>query len=127
MPETVLIIDDDVQVRRLCRITLEESGYLVSEASNGKEALAAIGGTPFDLLVLDLSMPDMDGIEFLMAVRAELRKYKIIVMSGFMGGTMLPAAKHLGGAATLSKPFSPESLLSLVDEVLSKQDTPPGL
>jgi len=119
MPYSVLIIDDDVQLRRLCRITLEESGYLVSEVSNGKDALAAIRGTPFDLLVLDVSMPDMDGIEFLMAIRAELPKYKIIMMSGFMGGTMLRAAEQLGAAATLAKPFSPESLLSAVDQVLA--------
>jgi len=126
MPHTVLIIDDDVQLRRLCRITLEESGYLVSEASNGKEALAAVRGTPFDLLVLDLSMTDMDGIEFLMAERAELPKLRIVAISGFLGGTMLRAAQQLGCVATLAKPFSPESLLALVDEVLAENGPPPA-
>jgi two-component system NtrC family sensor kinase len=120
MRYSVLIVDDDPQIRKLCRLTLQEKGYGVQEATNGKKALAAIEEGNCDLIVLDLSMPDMDGIEFLMAVRAELPKLKIIVMSGFMGGTMLPTAKLLGGAATLPKPFSPESLLSLVDEALAE-------
>jgi len=119
MNTNILVVDDDPQVRRLCRLTLEDPGFLVAEASNGKEALAAIKKMPFGLVVLDLCMPDMDGIEFLMTLRAELPKHKIIVMSGFMQGAMLRAAQHLGGAAALAKPFSPDSLLSLVDEVLA--------
>ena len=65
MQHIILIVDDDAQVRTLCRLALEESGYLVSEATNGKSALAAIEETDFDLIVLDLAMPDMDGFEFL--------------------------------------------------------------
>lgn len=124
MSHTILIVDDDAQIRRLCRLTLEEPGYVVSEASNGREALAAIKETPFDVIVLDLSMPDVDGFEFLKAVRADLPKLKIIAMSGFIGGTMLPAARLLGGTATLAKPFSPDALLAVVDEVLA--DRGPG-
>ena len=99
-------------------MALEEPGYDVSEASNGKEAMASIKDVAFDLIVLDLSMPDMDGFEFLSAVRAKSPKLHILVISGFLGGTMLKAAKLFGAAATLAKPFSPESLLSVVYEVL---------
>ena len=127
MPHAILIVDDDPQVRRLCRKTLEEFGYTVSEARNGKEALAAIDKTSYDLIVLDLSMPDMDGIEFLMAVRSELPKLKIVAISGFLGGTMLRPAQQLGCTATLTKPFSPEALLSVVDQVLAEHDTRPSL
>src|ERR1022692_1172954 len=118
LPNTILIVDDDVQIRGLCRMALEEPGYDVSEASNGREALAALHEQSFGLIVLDLSMPDMDGFEFLSAVRAKSPKLHILVISGFLGGTMLKAAKLFGAAATLAKPFSPESLLSVVYEVL---------
>ena len=120
MPCTILVVDDDAQIRGLCRTTLEESGYLVREAGNGQRALGAIQETTFDLIVLDLSMPDMDGFEFLKVVRAIVPKLKIVVISGFLGGTMLTAAKLFGAAATLAKPFSSDSLLSAVDEVLGK-------
>jgi DNA-binding NtrC family response regulator len=118
MRHTILVVDDDLQIRRLCRLALEESGYLVSEATNGKNALAAIQETEFDLIVLDLSMPDTDGFEFLKSVRVKAPKLKILVISGFLGGTMLTAAKLFGASATLAKPFSPDSLLLVVDGVL---------
>jgi DNA-binding response OmpR family regulator len=121
MHHTILVVDDDTQVRTLCRLTLEESGYLVSEATNGKNALAAIEETDFALIVLDLAMPDMDGFEFLKGVRAKSPKPKILVISGFLGGTMLAAAKLFGAAATLAKAFSPDSLLLVVSEVLAKK------
>ena len=117
------MVDDDPQVRTLCRVALEESGYSVREANNGKEALAAIEGTAFDLVALDLSMPDMDGFEFLKVVRVRLPKPKVIVMSGFLGGTMLPTAKLFGAFSPLAKPFSPDSLLSAVREALAEQGT----
>ncbi|HMD69758.1 MAG TPA: response regulator [Bryobacteraceae bacterium] len=120
MHRKILVVDDDPQVRTLCRTTLEESGYFVKEAGNGKEALRALEETAFDLVALDLSMPDMDGFEFLKVVRVRLPKPKVVVMSGFMGGTMLPTAKLFGALATLAKPFSPDSLLSAVSEALAE-------
>jgi len=113
-------VDDDPQIRKLCRIALEASGHSVSEAGDGKQALQALEDAPADLILLDLCMPDMDGLEFLRAVGAGMPELKIITMSGFLGGAMLPAAKHLGGNATLAKPFSTDALLSLVDQVMSE-------
>jgi CheY-like chemotaxis protein len=128
MNHTILVVDDNPQVRTLCRTTLEleNPGYIVVEASSGREALAAIKETPFDLIILDLSMPDTDGFEFLKAVRVELPKLKIICISGFMGGRMLHSAKLLGATATLDKPFKPDQLLSLVYEVLSEKGPAPS-
>ena len=117
---SILIVDDDPQILKLCRTILEEIGYFVTEASGGKEALAAIEATFFDLIVFDLTMPEMDGFEFLNAVRGELPKLKVIIMSGFIPATMLPAAKLYGATATLAKPFSSDSLLSVVCQVLGE-------
>ena len=121
MRQSILLVDDDPQIRALCRATLEETGYVVSEASDGREALAAIKETAFDLIALDLCMPDKDGFEFLQTVRIEAPNLKIIVISGFMVGSMLPAARLHGAVATLAKPFSPDSLLLVVDEVLGSR------
>jgi CheY-like chemotaxis protein len=117
---SILIVDDLAEITRLGRRILEEIGYFVTEASSGKEALAALETTFFDLIVLDLSMPEMDGFEFLNAVRGELPELKIIIMSGFMPATMLHAAKLSGATATLAKPFSADSLLSVVCQVLAE-------
>jgi CheY-like chemotaxis protein len=118
MKYTILVVDDDPQIRKLCRVALEESGCSVSEAGNGKEALHAIQGATVDLILLDISMPDVDGFEFMKAVRARRPELKIVVMSGFIGGRMLPAAKLMGGSATIAKPFSTPSLISIVSQTL---------
>ena len=120
---SILIVDDDAQLRGICRTILEEAGWLAFEASNGKEALAAIETTSFDLILLDLCMPDIDGLEFLMAVRPKLPKLKIIAMSGFIDGVMLRAAKMFGAAAIIDKPFSTDLLISNVRDVLAVKDS----
>ncbi len=81
MPHTILVVDDDPQIRKLCRITLEGAGKLVKEADNGKQALAAIKRAHVDLILLDLCMPDMDGLEFLKAVRVDSPQLKIVTIS----------------------------------------------
>ena len=113
MRNSILVVDDDPQILRLCKLTLEETGYSVLlKRCNGKEALAVLDNGFFDLILLDLSMPDMDGLEFLMAVRAKVATPGIIVMSGFLGGALLPAAEQLSSIATLPKPFSLDQLLT---------------
>jgi CheY-like chemotaxis protein len=115
----ILVVDDDSQVRTLCRRVLEETGYFATEARDGRDALRAIGSTFFEAMVVDLSMPDMDGFEVLRIARAEFPRMKVIIMSGFMSGALLSAARLLGASATLDKPFNSEILLSVVCQVLS--------
>lgn len=120
MKRTILIVDADPQIRSFCRTALEKSGCVVREARNGKQALVAVERTAFDLIVLDLCMPKMEGVEFLKAVHAKLPKFKIIGLSGLLDGAMLEAANLYGTVATLTKPFSPDTLLSVVSTVLAQ-------
>jgi CheY-like chemotaxis protein len=119
-PYRILIVDDSATDRELFRAILERDGYSVFEASSGKEALKAIQGTRFDMMILDLSMPDMDGIEVLRIVRAKRPQLKIIVASGFMPEQMLHVAKTLGAIATLDKVLAVDLLLPMVGKLLKE-------
>jgi two-component system KDP operon response regulator KdpE len=115
----ILVVDDDPAIRKLFRKVLEEFGYLVAKAGNGRQAMNALRDQFFDLTVLDLSMPDMDGIEVLQAIRRELPHIKIVVISGFMKGAMLSAASALGADAAIQKPLTPDEFLKTVCDVLA--------
>jgi CheY-like chemotaxis protein len=115
---TILVADDDPHVRKFLVRALAKDGYAIHEASDGVEAKAAIQNVVFDLMILDLNMPEMDGFQVLQFARAKIPNLKIIVISGFMQGAMLKAAKLLGAAAILDKPIEVDFLLSTVRKVL---------
>jgi CheY-like chemotaxis protein len=73
----------------------------------------------FDVMILDLNMPEMDGFEVLKFARSELPDLKVIVVSGFMQGTMLKAAKLFGAVATLDKPIEVGLLLTTIRSILA--------
>ncbi len=111
---SILIVDDDPQVRKFFTYALTRAGYSPYDVSNGLEAKAAIQRIHFDLIILDLNMPEMDGFEVLKFARSELPDLKIIVASGFFPTALLKAAKLYGALATLTKPVEPALLLSTV-------------
>jgi CheY-like chemotaxis protein len=111
---SILIVDDDPQVRKFFTYALTRAGYSPYDVSNGLEAKAAIQRIHFDLIILDLNMPEMDGFEVLKFARSELPELKIIVASGFFPTALLKAAKLYGALATLTKPVEPGLLLSTV-------------
>jgi two-component system chemotaxis response regulator CheY len=115
---SILVVDDEDQVRRLVRETLEQAGYLVMEARDGKEALQQHRLAPADLVIMDILMPNQDGLETTVALRREFPSVKIIVITGGsdMIGTLnfLDVAKMLGAHSTLQKPFEMQTLLDKV-------------
>lgn len=117
----ILIIDDDLQIREMLRQMLEFEGYEVIEASNGKDALKLQQGTPADLVITDLIMPEKEGIETIRDLRKMFPEIKIIAMSG--GGVVGPEsylkiAKSLGAQKTFVKPIERKVLLDGIREVL---------
>jgi CheY-like chemotaxis protein len=114
----ILVVDDEAGVRSFLRKALEDGGYEVIEAADGKQALqqAAVGHV--DLVVTDLVMPEQEGIETIQALREDGPGIRIIAMSGAFGGQFLKAAQVLGADAVLAKPVSTELLLAKVAEVL---------
>jgi two-component system chemotaxis response regulator CheY len=117
----ILVVDDDSRDRELFRVNLERAGYEVLEAVSGHEALNALMSTRVDLTILDLSMPEMDGLEVLRATKY-MPKPTILVVTGLpsiFGNTMLEAARKLGATATLDKQRAVDLLVPMVGDLLA--------
>jgi len=114
----VLVVDDEAQIRGVIRDTLEEAGYTVDEARGGKEALDRYRTMPADVVLMDILMPDQDGLESILAFRREFRNSRVIAMTGGsdMIGVLnfLEVAKMLGACGTLQKPFDKRVLLDTI-------------
>ena len=124
---TILIIDDDHQIRALLRKILENAGYDVIEARNGREGLQLFRQTPPALVITDLLMPDHDGLEVIMAVRRTAPTVRIIAFSGGEGSLdCLAPAQLLGAHRTMRKPISMAELLQAVREELQRGSLPNG-
>jgi CheY-like chemotaxis protein len=114
----ILVVDDNADHRKGFRILLESGGFLVIERSSGREALKALETISVDLMILDLSMPDVDGFDVLRVARSKHPDLKIVVVSGFLHGSMNQAAKLLGAAVTLDKSIAADKLLPVVRDLL---------
>jgi len=112
---TIVLIDDDEQLRRLFQVALEGAGYRVLTAEDGKHGLRLLEHQEADLIVVEIFMPEMDGLELIPRLRKTRPATKIIAISGGSDkGDCLDMAKHLGANATLKKPFSLQELLHAV-------------
>jgi DNA-binding response OmpR family regulator len=123
----ILIVDDDAPIRRLLRIHLERAGYQVMDAPDGRAGLALHTADPADLVITDLFMPEVDGIETIRELRRAGRGVKVIVMSGGDSTgmlSMLGDAKLLGADRAFAKPAKPEDVLKAIRELLAG-DPPP--
>lgn len=116
----VLIIDDEPLVRAHLRRVLELRGFLVRDAANGRSGLTEIGACPIDVVLLDLSMPDMDGVELARQLRAAGNTVPIVLCSGNLDG----AAERLQPGmvqSVLQKPFSTDELLGAIERAREAQ------
>jgi two-component system KDP operon response regulator KdpE len=113
-PLRILVVDDEPAIRRLLKTSLASQDYLVSEAADGAAALAALKRDPFDVLVLDLGLPGMDGFEVIRQLREGRSALPIIVLSARADETGKVRALDLGADDYVTKPFGIEELLARI-------------
>ncbi len=119
MKQRILVIDDEHAVGELLKILLTRNGYEVATAENGREGLRQIDILRPDLVITDITMPDMEGIELISILRKEHERLPIVAMSGnIVGRGFLKVTELLGATATLNKPFSTQELLEVVRAAL---------
>jgi CheY-like chemotaxis protein len=118
---SILLIDDDTALRTVTAEILGQAGYTVDEAPDGKSALALYEAGLHDLVITDIAMPDMDGLELIMSLSRLDPAPRLIAISGdsqFSESLYLPTARQLGVQGTLAKPIRSEMLLETVARVL---------
>ena len=112
---SILIIDDEEPVRALLRFALEAAGYEVTEAANGRQGLELYRQRRADLVITDIAMPELNGLDMILELMHEFLHTKVIAISGVGGEqNVLDAAKLLGARQTFQKPFSMPQLLRAV-------------
>ena len=120
MAKLILVADDSASMRQMISFTLNQAGYQILEAVDGKDALEKIKKTTVNMLLTDLNMPNMNGIELIQAVRA-LPKYKfipIVMLTTESDQSKKTAGKQAGATGWIVKPFKPNQLVSVLKKVL---------
>lgn len=121
---TILLVDDDPLVRRSLTQALERTGYQVVPAENGLDGARRAREGGVDLAIVDIHMPDMDGLELLAQLRASSATMPVIMMSGgdqTRDLALLNDTRLLGASAALAKPFSLDELYTLVATLLASR------
>ncbi|MFQ3211698.1 response regulator [Candidatus Njordibacter sp. Uisw_039] len=116
----ILAVDDSASMRQMVVFTLQSAGYEVVEAADGQQALDLAKGASFDLVLSDVNMPVMDGIELVRELR-QLEAYKytpILMLTTETSGDKKMAGKGAGATGWVVKPFNPDKLLATIKKVI---------
>ncbi len=118
--KTALVVDDSASIRQLVCFTLQEAGFTVLEASNGQEGLAHLAGGRVDLVITDLNMPVMDGIDFIreLRTRASSKYTPVLMLTTESQDGKKQEGRAAGATGWMIKPFHPEKLLQVIAKVL---------
>ena len=119
----ILVVDDEPSVRDVLTALLEDEGYLVRTASNGREALATLRTWQPALILLDLMMPGMDGLAFRTAQRGEGLHLQVPTVVLSAARDAQSQATQIGAVAVIPKPFDVDVLLTVVERVVSQSAT----
>ncbi len=120
MGKTIMTVDDSASVRQMVSFTLKGAGYEVVEAVDGKDALSKLGGSPVQMIITDLNMPNLDGIGLIKEVRtnASYKFVPIIMLTTESQDSKKQEGKSAGATGWIVKPFKPDQLLAVVKKVL---------
>ena len=116
----ILLVDDELPIRTLLCETLTRNGHQVSTASSGKEAIALLEEEKPDLIILDIAMPDMNGIETLKKIRALDNKVDVVMMSGVATGEMEKEAREIGISNFLLKGLTIDRFMKEIANLLGE-------
>jgi two-component system, chemotaxis family, chemotaxis protein CheY len=116
MPKKFLVVDDSASMRQLVSFTIKDAGYDVLIAENGKDAIGKLSKTKVDMIITDLNMPEMDGIEFIKKLRTmpDYQFAPIVMLTTESQEAKRQEGKQAGASGWIVKPFSPEQLLDVV-------------
>ncbi|RJE70763.1 two-component system response regulator [Pseudoalteromonas citrea] len=121
MSKTILIVDDSDSLRQVVNIALSGAGYTIIEACDGKDALSKLTGLKIHLIISDVNMPNMNGIEFVKQAK-QIAQYKftpVIMLTTENQQHMMEEGKKAGAKAWMVKPFKPAQMLQAVAKLLS--------
>jgi two-component system, chemotaxis family, chemotaxis protein CheY len=118
----ILSVDDSASIRQMVSFTLIKEGYEVIEASDGRDALSKLGGGPVNMVITDLHMPVMDGIELIKSLRAD-PAYKftpIVMLTTESHQDRKDQGRQAGATGWIVKPFKPDQLIAVVKKLLGQ-------
>ena len=120
MSNVIMTADDSASIRQMVSFTLKDAGYEIIEAVDGKDALSKLDGRAVHMLITDLNMPNMDGIELIRHVRArsEFKFIPIIMLTTESQAGKKQEGKAAGATGWIVKPFKPAQLIAVVKKVL---------
>jgi two-component system chemotaxis response regulator CheY len=120
MTKRILLVDDSASVRQVAGIALRRAGYETIEAENGQDGLSKLDGGKLNLIISDVNMPVMNGIEFLKAVKqhATCKFTPVIMLTTEAGDDMKAQGRAAGAKAWIVKPFQPQTLLDAVSKLV---------
>ena len=114
----ILIVDDNEELCAIFKEALEEEGYMIATALDGREALAEAKKTHFDLIITDKNMPKMGGVRLVRAIRQLDQNVKIVLITGFGGRQSYIKAMELGADEYLSKPLRIDDLKKFISNII---------
>ena len=113
-----LAVDDSATMRNLVKIALEAEGFTVDTAENGRDALELTKKNTYDVVITDINMPVMDGLQFIREFRSKNRTTPVLVLTTETEASKKEEAKKLGATGWIVKPFKPEDLVRVVKRVV---------